>query len=179
MWFYVLVGVIIKQLLERYQGLKTDKFIRNGLIFSLLFFTLITSVKTRSRINVERSWPLKETVLHKDLEFLKWNTWYDRSRYEILEDPNFNLENLGVSKNDYVICLGDKTINRSLYLVNRLGYTSFNVDLANAAQFIEEKKKIGLKYLILIEPDWINDETLKPHMKNKIYEYKSTSVYRL
>jgi len=152
-------------------------------IFIIIFIGLLTclsGIKARGRINFNDKW-MPKSIAYNETEYklMEYFSWYDHTRYEVLEDPSFNIDKLGITKQDIVLCIGDKTINRALYLIDRLGYSSFNVEIDDIANFIEGKKKKGLKYIILIEPDYLNNEKLKPYLTNKIFEEKSTSIYKL
>jgi hypothetical protein len=138
------------------------------------------AVKTRTRLNGDNDWGYKpivfDTAKH---ELLKWFTWDDRERYAIIEDTQNNFENYGISKADTILCLGDNTINRSLYILKRIGYTDFDFGTSDVGDFISEKKKKGLKYLFILKPEIRNDPNIKPFLNNKIFERKGTSIYKL
>lgn len=109
-------------------------------------------------------------------EYFLWTNAY---RYSLIENPAFKLDYLGIKQSDIILCLGDYTINRSLVALNRSGYTDYNVASETIDLFIKEKKKIGLKYIVIIEPNWLNNEKLKSFLTHKIYQKEAVSIYSL
>jgi len=177
----IVLGLITKYALEEYRAFFDYKAIQMSFILVLVILTHQTAVITRARIEL-KDWGYAPVVLAAEkYDFLKWNSYYDRSRYEIVETiEERQLDSLGIDKTKKVMCLGDHTINRSLYVIDRLGFTSFNINIDNAHHFIQNKKAEGLlDYIILIEPDWLSKENLTPFLKNKVYEKGGTSIYKL
>jgi len=177
----IVVGLMINHLLNKFPHLIYNKKFILGLCLLLVVLTFQTALNTRARIEMSDDSKISRALMKKSTEdFYNWNTFYDRSRYEILERiTEETLDSIGITNDKQVLCLGDLTINRGLYLIDRLGYSSFGNSLESAPQFIEEKKQTGLYYLILIEPDWLTNEGLKPYLKNKVYEKDGTSIYKL
>lgn len=176
----IILCVFVKIANSYYGFIFQSKAMRLGIIFLIGLLSILSGIKARGRLEFTDKWGPKSIAYNEsEYKLMEYFSWYDHTRYEVLEDPAFNLDKIGITKQDTVLCLGDKTINRSLYLIDRLGYSSFNTEMNDIDTFIEAKKKTGLKYLILIEPDFLNDEKLKPYLKNKIFEQKSTSIYKL
>lgn len=174
------VGLGIKLLIDGVPSIKNNNYFIIGTILLYLPLAYFAAVKTRTRLNGGNDWGYKPVVFSTAKhDLLKWVTYDDRQRYAIIEDKNNNFENYGISKTDTILCLGDYTINRSLYLLNRIGYTDVNFLVPDVGNFITEKKKTGLKYLFILKPEIKNDPNLKPFLNNKIFENKSTSVYKL
>ena len=177
----IVLGLLIKYILEHQNSFFDHAAVQVSLVLLLILLTHQTGVITRGRIEL-KDWGYAPVAMTAEkYDFLKWNSYYDRSRYEVIEIiKEEELAGLGIGKSQKVMCLGDHTINRSLYLIDRLGYTSFNVNIDKAEEFIRTRKSQGLiDYLILIEPDWLSKESLVPFLKNKVYEKGGTSIYKL
>jgi hypothetical protein len=174
------IGIGIKLIIETIPSIKNNRYFIIGTILLYLPLAYFASVKTRTRLYEDNDWGYKPIVFNTAKhELLKWSTWDDRERYAIIEDKNNNFENYGVSKTDTILCLGDYTINRSLYLLKRIGYTDVNFQLSDMDSFITKKKKMGLKYLFILNPEIKKEANVKPFLHNKIFESKGTSVYKL
>jgi hypothetical protein len=175
----IMVCVIAKVVQENSPLLLNNKLVYGFLFTWLGLLTYQTAVKNRARVGSHHDWGKSLVFNKQEVEGLNYSGWYDASRYEVLENRSFHVSDYGISKNDTVLCLGDYTINRALYLTDCVGYSNFNVGMDDIDRFIEEKKKKGLKYIILIEPDFLNNLKLKPYLTNKLFHKKSTSIYRL
>lgn len=174
----LILGILTKHLHETHYELFSQRYFTVGLILFLVILTHNAAVRTRARIDMNDTFGVKSLVFNKqENDYYVWNTWFDRTRFEVLEI--MNPSEIGISESDTILVLGDHSINRSLYLLDRVGYTSFNVHLEDIGPFIEAKKKIGLKYLILIEPDWKESEYLLPYKSDLIFEDGGTQVFRI
>lgn len=176
----IVIGLVLKQLLNHFPSFFSSNRFYWVQIGLLVILTHQTAVFTRGRIEM-KGWGFDSMVLDKEKrEYLEWNSWYDRSRYAVLESlSDETLDSIGLTKDKKILCLGDLTINRSLFLLNRVGYTSFRLNIDEAHHFIESNKAKGLHYLIIIEWDWLSKENLAPYLKDKVYEMEGTSIYRL
>lgn len=139
--------------------------------------TYISSIKTWKKVNYN------VVNMENDLAFTKkqqtnlfWNYWHDRRRYEVLENDFEPLE-AGIHTNDTVFCLGDNTINRSLYLMNTVGYTEFNCDLQHIPEFLGTHKEV--RFLVLIDDDYRDSTVVQQFNEKKIFERRNLSVFKL
>jgi hypothetical protein len=176
----IITGLVLKFTLYRFPAFLRQKWIQVTLLLIVIVLTHQTAVLTRARIEMT-GWGFDSIVLTQEKrEYFEWNTWYDRSRYQILEEiSEGTLNTLGLTKDQRVLCLGDLTINRSLFLLNRLGYTSFRRETDKIDEFITQHKAKGLHYLIVIDWDKLPKGKLAPYLKHKVYEKEGTSIYKL
>ena len=178
--FLIIITSILVIIKKEYYEALNSKIIKLVAIIILCISTYITSSKTWARIHyVNHSFNNLLLYDNEQTKLMSWISWTDGYLFKVIEEKNFRLEHYGISKTDTIICLGDITINRSLYLLNRVGFTSYNCELMNLKSFIDEEKPKGLKYLILLEPTWKENEFVKPYLANKIFEKEATSIYRL
>jgi hypothetical protein len=89
------------------------------------------------------------------------------------------LDSLGIKQTDKIICMPDYTVNGTLYLANRRGYTSFNGLQDDSSKFDFFLKK-DVKYLLLLGDDVLQKHSwLVPYTNNQIGEYGQVKVYSL
>ncbi|MDP3556037.1 MAG: glycosyltransferase family 39 protein [Bacteroidota bacterium] len=148
------------------------------LSFIVAFNTYTSGLKTWKKINCNATTFENSVVFNAHEQFnYFWIYWLDRKMYKLLESDKINLEKIGVQKSDTIICLGDQTINRSLYLLNRVGYTSYNTNEKSITAFINSHKSI--KYIVLIDPGMVNDTSIASLLNTKIFEMDSLGIYKV
>ena len=153
-------------------------FLLFSLILILLVNSYLTGIKTWKKINDNVNDSTDFMVFN---EFQRknnfWIYWLDREQFKTLEKMNIPMDKLGIDKNQKIFCLGDFTINRSLYLINRRGYSNFNVSIDKTPLFINEHSDI--KFVLLINHTLKKDSLLQPILRNKIYEEDNLSIYKV
>jgi len=87
------------------------------------------------------------------------------------------LDSLGVKSNDRVISLSDESINVSLYLMNRRGWTNYNVD--SIPEKVDEFKSLGAKYFIVHNSDHFRQMGFEAYLTSRLGEYEGLEVYKL
>lgn len=189
-YYYIMLLVIvsiilflgIKNINHSYPEIFKNKLTRLFLILLILVLTYQTSVKTWIRIYYNNDSYGKSIFFNKtQIDVYKYILWEDRARFAMLEEITDSLDGFHITKNDTVMVLGDPTSTRALGIIDRVGYTDFNPNTmyVSVPTFIEDKKKHGLKFLFVLNPDLLSDEKLKPYLQNKIYQRNSTSIYKL
>jgi hypothetical protein len=89
------------------------------------------------------------------------------------------LDSLKISKNDKFISIPDNTVNYSLYLINRPGWTSFNDILSNPNK-IDTLIQKGAKYLLINGDDILTqNHFLTKYTHRPIYEYGQLKLFAL
>ena len=87
------------------------------------------------------------------------------------------LKGIGINENDLVICASDPSFCIELYLINRKGWTGYNLN--NNFNNINKLKNKGAKYIIVTNPKHLEDDKLKPFIKDKIGQFKKASIFKL
>lgn len=109
-------------------------------------------------------------------DYFKWMNWDYKKHMQAYETVTPYLDSLGIEKDDKVISLPDPSINISLYLMNRKGWTGYTArDGENLRKSIEK----GAEYLIINDESFLEKPHIKPYVTNKIGEYKNLLIYRL
>ena len=154
------------------------KIVWTVLLIMLLFNTYTSGIKTWKKINCNVN-NIENSIVFNAFEQKNffWIYWFDRQYYKALEDPKLDIKKIGVLESDTILCLGDGTINRSLYLLDRVGYTSVNTSEDNAANFVNNHKNI--KYIFVIDPGLKKNTKLTTLLTNKVFEKESLSIYKI
>lgn len=183
--YYMLnmLGIIIIALFFIAKINKTIVFrFKKIILFNLSLFVLVntylTSIKTWKKINYNETDP--ETALvynHEEIRAFKFFYWNDKKKHHVFEKDLPALESIGISKQDTILCLGDYTLNRTLFMLKRLGYTDFNRSGQNLSEFLKNRPQI--KYLVCIEPELLHKEDVKVNTTNKIFERENLSIYKV
>lgn len=152
-------------------------------IIALFLIYLVAQTASNNRIKYSDQDPITENSFLIEKPYRDYYEWYHynyKNTFLALENIEPYLLAMGVQPKDKVISVPDESINISLYLMNRKGFTDFGYNYIKADEKIEKFKQIGAKYLI------INDTTviakrpdLQPYTKNKIGNYKNVFVYKL
>jgi hypothetical protein len=87
------------------------------------------------------------------------------------------LDSLGVGTNDKMISLSDESINVSLYLMNRRGWTNYNVD--SLPENISKFKGLGARYILCHDTKPFMDKGFANYFTEKKGEYHGVSIYSL
>ena len=88
------------------------------------------------------------------------------------------LNEVGVKKDDLVISVPDGSLNVSLYLMNRYGWTNLYHNPLKVND-IEDLKKEGAKFLIIGDEGNLQDTTLKNYLQDPVGKYGEISIFRL
>jgi hypothetical protein len=144
---------------------------------------LVAQTASNNRIKYSNQDPIAENSFLIEKPYRDYYEWYHynyKNTFLSLEDIEPHLLAMGVQAKDKVISIPDQSINISLYLMNRKGFTDFGLDCIKADEKIEKFKQIGAKYLIINDTTIIaKSPELQPYIKNKIGNYKNVFVYKL
>ncbi|MBK8503622.1 MAG: hypothetical protein IPL46_16280 [Saprospiraceae bacterium] len=87
------------------------------------------------------------------------------------------LKELNITRQDKVLSLSDYSINITLYLMDRKGWTDYGVGMN--PDRIEEKIELGAKYLFIADQKTLENPVLTPYIQDKIGSYKNISIFDL
>ncbi|MFW5803874.1 MAG: glycosyltransferase family 39 protein [bacterium] len=132
------------------------------LIFSFLTVNLIESHKTFAPRYKEGSWILRD----------------QQKYFKAFENITPYLRSLGIKKEDKVISIRDDSFNISLYLMNQKGFTSYGNDYSQSGT-IENKIKLGAKYLLINDQNLLSETYLKPYLGKNIGNFENIQIFKL
>jgi len=113
------------------------------------------------------------------VDFFKWFNWDYPQHYEALENIKPYLQSIGIKQEDKIISMPDQSINITLYLMDQKGFTNFGYDDLQGDVRIKTFIDAGAKFLIINDKKLLDEQYLKPYLKNKIGEYKNIIIYNL
>jgi hypothetical protein len=111
--------------------------------------------------------------------FFRWFNWDYPQHYGALETIKPYLLSVGIKPEDKIISMPDQSINITLYLMDRKGFSNFGYDDLQGDARIKTFIDAGAKFLIINDAKLLEEEYLKPYLKNKIGEYKNITIYNL
>ncbi len=88
------------------------------------------------------------------------------------------LDSIGVKKDDKVLCVPDFSINITLYLIDRHGWTSFGNTLSDSLK-ISDKINMGAKYLIYYDENEKLLENFEPFLGARIGKFEHLRIFEL
>ncbi len=115
--------------------------------------------------------------IYHEHEFTLWNaTDYYGIRSTLDMEPA--LDALGIGKNELVIYLDDISINGSLYLMGRKGFTDYGHDWSDPATF-ERLIELGATFLMFADERWLDDPVLEPYLERPFARHRWAYIYDL
>jgi hypothetical protein len=95
------------------------------------------------------------------MDFWLWFHYDYDQHYRSLKGDSFNLEKLGIDKNDLVLSLPDGSPNITLYLMERKGYSNFFMPFGSPVEKVREARARGVKYLLVTDPSYLKLSNLE------------------
>ncbi len=179
----LLYALLWFQALDYHDYYWIDFYINVVLIWILFFKTVDEYSWFNSRIMniIIIGFLLFNTVKCNQLLNFRYSIWKNRNYIEHLKavgelEPILN--NLGIGLDDNVISIPDKSINISLYLMNRRGYCNYNSRFDKPGVF-QHRINQGAKYLIVNDTLVLKDSLIKPFINYPILTYKNVKIFDL
>ncbi|MBN1339460.1 MAG: glycosyltransferase family 39 protein [Bacteroidales bacterium] len=106
--------------------------------------------------------------------------WYNQDYYNYVHafteiEPCF--EEKGIRKEDRVLNLSDQSINITLYIMDRKGWTNFG--LHQDSMMVKEKIGMGAKFLFLDNNAPFDEGQLRPFLKKPVGRFRNIDIYAL
>lgn len=109
--------------------------------------------------------------------FMKWSNRDVREKWKRFEEMRGYLRDLGITREDKVISLPDKSFNVSLYLMGQKGWTDF-MNYSKPEDIMGLVRK-GAKYLFIADPALLRQDLVKPFISDQIGNYKGIYIFKL
>ncbi len=142
------------------------------LIFNVAYCFSIIELKTRAK---DKKYTIVGSEkLVEEMKWFHWNSFSNEHRF-IRIKPYLN--ELGITKDKKVIVLPDDSFNRSLYLMDRKGWTNFMN--YSSSEEIETLISSGAAYLIIAESSFLEAPFLQPFLTEKIGNFEGIELFKL
>ena len=143
---------------------RNSKWLSNWFAYALLFaYLAFLGIKSNNRL---------------EQRFEGWmNEWYVKNLKEVGElEPV--LDSLKIGSEEKVISIPDVSINATLYLMNRKGWTDYGSNFKDTT-IIEKRISDGAKYIVINDSTAFADYPIEKYLNKKIYKGKHTWIYSL
>ncbi len=108
------------------------------------------------------------------------DSWQNKSyvveKQQFLQLPEY-FTALGIQPDDRVISLPDPSPNITLYMMNRKGWTNYNIWMNS--NNIHEKIEMGADYLIISDPHLLEMRQLQPFFHHKVGQLEHIYIFKL
>ncbi|MBP9152048.1 MAG: glycosyltransferase family 39 protein [Flavobacteriales bacterium] len=135
-------------------GINLRPWVSNAIKACAVLLLIYGLIYTRQNIEL-RHYPEEKfayPLMPKDaVGLMKWYNWERTSRVRGLRHINPLLDSLGVTEDKKVVIMPDPTINHTLYLIDRKGWTGFGP--RSPREVIDDSVKKGAEFLIVLHPD--------------------------
>lgn len=155
-----------------YKGNLTKVFFSTLLLINLLYCNDIMKLK-KGKITGSFYFIGNQSFV----DLMKWINWDYDTNLERFEKMRPYIDELGIKKDDLIVSIPDQSINVSLFLADRKGWT--NYPNFTKTEHIEELIDKGAKYLFISKPEYLEKEFLKPFLTDSVGEYEGVKIYQL
>lgn len=186
----IFIGTICYSLLWFFAFKEHDYYIINILILPIFIVLTATDNLKNNFPNIFNSTILKTIIIifisyniYSNIKSIN-NRYYgwvnEYPKYQFIHNISDYLDEIGIEKNDKVICTPDISHNYTLYLMNRKGWTDL-YGITSSKEGIELGIKKGAKYLLLIDENEViaNKPFISSFTYHKVGEYGNVTIYKL
>lgn len=143
-------------------------------VFSLLlvFNVYYCSAKTSARLSSPKGKKKYSMAFSsRELNFWDWFHWDQGEHMGKLKKLKENLPRLGIPKEEPIIVMGDISINISLYVLEKRGFTDFMIGERRNAIDIQK-----FKYILFVYEEAKNNDVIRPYIGAEIYRDGAISI---
>lgn len=106
------------------------------------------------------------------------NNWYV-DNLEAVYETGLMLDTMNIVPNDaIIISIPDPSINSSLYMLNRKGFTDFGSDFSKPGQ-IDNRIAKGAGFLVINDSSLLKDSLVIPYTVNPVFSHRNVTIYDL
>ncbi|MBN1119235.1 MAG: glycosyltransferase family 39 protein [Bacteroidales bacterium] len=161
--FLFLIPIILFSLFDFLR--KNHSFIYNSLIFRLIVLTFLIL-------------GIKFSFNEFKLRYTGWaNVDWEHHGKSLSHITPF-LDSLGINKEDKILCISDRTINASLYYMNKKGWTGYGKPYVDSV-LIKSRLDQGAKYIINYDPNLAEKKDIAPYLNQKIGGFNNIDIYKV
>jgi hypothetical protein len=143
----------------------------------IMYNSFSSSIKTWSKTNMNVT-NIENRMFLNEFEQTNyfWMYWWDRKRFEPIEKFRNEIKKI-IPITDTILCMGDATINRSLVLLDRVGFTEFNCKLDDINSFIKTHPNIG--HIVVLDTAYIRHQQFDLYRDKKVFENFPIIIYKV
>ncbi len=154
--------------------------IRTKSVFTLLLVYNVAYAANNMRMRYAERMPIDPSEvlpIHHRHELPFWSAM---DHYDLRGTLDLGpvLDSLHIPKDALVIFLDDHTINGSLYLMGRKGFTNYGHDWSDPGTF-ERLHERGARYLLFAQDRWLDDPVVKPYLTRPLGRHKGIHIHAL
>lgn len=165
---------------NQYETIFQSRTVKITASIALLFLIYSAAVQTVVKYDIGKQWAKHSFILDKaQVDYWEWYHWDYGNTLKDLETIEPVFEKAGVKLKDKVVSIPDRSINISLYLMNRNGYNDFGGAQYSGAERIEMAKKWGAKYLVVNNNELLKEAYLQPYLVKKVGGTDHVSIFKL
>lgn len=158
---------------EIFYSNKIKWFLTFFLFFNFMYCLNVTKIKTdTSNFGIS---PMIGN--HEFVGLMKWTNHDYNKNFKIFEEMKPLLDSIGVKPDDRVLVMTDGSFNRTLFLMDRKGWTNFK-KYSKAAE-IKELINKGAKYVFISEKELEKNKFMAPFLHEQIGSFKGVKIYSL
>jgi hypothetical protein len=155
-----------------------SRWIKAGFTMLLLFNVAYAANNMQMRYTVFAPVDTKKVLpIYHEHELSFWSA-IDYYGLRSALDMGPALDQLGIPPDALVIYLDDITINGSLYLMGRKGFTNYGHNWSDPATF-ERLLERGATHLMFAEDHWLEDPIVKPYLNKPVAQHAWVRIYDL
>jgi len=124
-----------------------------------------------------QSFEFAQDRLYERYDLQGWRNHDHREVFQAFTEIEPTLMDLGISPDVKVLSLSDYSINITLYLMNRKGWTDYGISMDPVR--IKEKIALGAQYLFVANTRTYEHEAIQPFIHDKIGSYRNIDIYKL
>lgn len=155
---------------------KTKLIAGLGLICCIYY----AAVHTRIKYDAGNSW-VKSSFLFSSEKASFWEYYHYDYKQSLMDLETIEpyLNEIGCTPDKIVVSIPDVSINVSLYLMNRKGFTDYGYSDWVGAKRIEMAKKHGAQFLIINRKQMLEEPYLQKYLTNKVGETEFVTIFQL
>jgi hypothetical protein len=161
---YIMVPLLFLAFFQVFRA-KLPKAFHSLLMPVMLLVILIHSADFARRRMVER------------YDINGYRNQHHREIFQAFSELEPTLQELGIRRDEKVLSLSDYSINITLYLMDRKGWTDYGIQMN--PEIIDQKIREGAGYLLIADPKTYENEDLNPYLQEKIGSYRNIDIYTL
>jgi len=176
----IVLLIFLDFLKNNHAALFQSKILKSVAAIVLVSGVYYAAVHTRIKYDAGDGWVKSSSLLSKEKKgYWEYYHWWYGLTFTDLETIDPYLTSIGCDPSKKVVSIPDQSINISLYLMNRKGYTDYGENAFVEGERIEKAKEWGAEYLIVNDKRMLELDYMQPFITNKVGETEHVAIFRL